>query len=123
MSNASLDDFGKFVITNFYEKGMDHLKMLCEQKYKVDKNLQKQIKGLGDTGVEILEKTCMSTLDTALHDFLFALQDSFDRGSKFHFIVGDTNVAENSDGLNGELYGETGWYRRYSKYGDPAEVD
>ena len=108
MNNEDLDDFGKSVITHFYDKGMDYLKMLCEQQYKVDKNLQKQITGLGDAGVKILEKACMSTLDTALHDFLFALQNSFDRGSKFSFIVGDTNVAEYSDGLNGELYGDTG---------------
>ncbi len=69
-----------------------------------------------------LRRQCIvSTLDDAIHDFLFALQVSCDLNRGIQVIVNGQNVAELSDGLNGEPYTEDGWYARYSSFGENGE--
>ncbi|MEM7084213.1 MAG: hypothetical protein AAF465_15900 [Pseudomonadota bacterium] len=48
-----------------------------------------------------------------MHDFLFALEEKRNDVSVF---VGQCNVAEMSDGLQGEIFTEDGWYERFSQH-------
>jgi hypothetical protein len=58
----------------------------------------------------------VDAIDTAMHDFLFALQDAHDRELGVEILVDGRNVAEESGMLNGEQLGEGGWIEKYSRY-------
>jgi hypothetical protein len=60
-------------------------------------------------------------IDTGLHDFLIALSEAHDSGRDIAVFVDGQNVAEQSDRLAGELFGEQGWLIRHSKHGEPPE--
>jgi hypothetical protein len=55
--------------------------------------------------------------------FFSLLQDAHDRKLGVEVSVDGTSIAEVSDGLQGEPYGERGWIRRYSEYaGTPCSL-
>lgn len=63
----------------------------------------------------------VEALDEAIHDFLFALQEEADSGGEVAIRVRGKNVATLSDGLHGELFGEEGWFARFSAHGVPPD--
>ena len=52
-------------------------------------------------------KGITTTLDSALHDFLSAWQETND----IQMLVDDQNIVELSDGINGEAYSDQGWLK------------
>jgi len=71
----------------------------------------------------LVRRVVLQAVDSGLHDFLFALGEADDFEEGIAFVVGGQNVAELSDGLQGEPYGDAGWFKRFSKHGphpDPA---
>ena len=62
-------------------------------------------------------------LTHAMHDLLFAFQESHDCESGIEITVNDEPVAAMSDGMHGEIFGEDGWIVRFSKYPAEAEVE
>ena len=63
----------------------------------------------------------LAVVDTGLHDFLFALQQIADFDNDINVLVDGKNIVEQSDGLHGELFGDNGWFARYSKHGQNPE--
>jgi hypothetical protein len=63
----------------------------------------------------------VSSVDKAIHDFLFKLQEVADFEDDIQVLVDGENGAGLSDGIHGELFGEDGWQARYSKFGKPTE--
>ena len=63
-----------------------------------------------------MKKAFISTIDSAIHDFLFALQEQADFDNEIQITVNDDNIVELSDGIHGEAYSDDGWYAKYSKY-------
>lgn len=57
-----------------------------------------------------------SCLVAALHSLLFTMTGEDGTPA---IVVEGHDVAEDSDGLHGELFGEDGWLARFSKYGAP----
>ena len=69
----------------------------------------------------VVRRCVLACVDTGLHDFLFALQQIADFDDDIHVVVDGKNIVEQSDGLHGELFGDMGWFARYSKHGQTLE--
>lgn len=121
--NSPLDRFGKFIVENMRDKGIDNYDRLANGSWKTPslQALQEDLKQFDERQLSIIRQCVGSSIDTAIHDFLFALQESTDLEQGVEVIVDKTNVAKVSDGLHGEPFGEDGWYLKYSAYGEPFE--
>lgn len=122
-ANNLLDKFGRFIVENMRDKGIDNYDKLAKGLWKTPslQSLQEDLKQFDENQLSIIRQCVGSSIDTAIHDFLFALQESTDLGQGIEVIVDKTNIAELSDGLHGEPFGEDGWYAKYSAYGEPFE--
>jgi len=114
----NLDKFGQFVIANLRDKAIQQHLMLQrgELRGKTIQELQSKVVSLPDEQKAIMRKVVADVIDTALHDFLFALQDAHDRRLGIELAVDGHNVAEQSGMLQGEPLGEEGWIKRFSGF-------
>ena len=105
---------------NLRDRAIDqHLKLQAgEWRGPKIQELQAAVAALPEDTKRLLLRCVVDTIDTATHDFLFALQDSHDRQLGVEMLVDGANVADVSDGLQGEPYGNKGWIERYSEYSE-----
>jgi len=115
-----LEKFGEFVMRNLRDRAIDQHVKLQAGKWRgpAIQELQAAVSVLPEDTKRLLLRCIVDTIDTATHDFLFALQDSHDRQLGVEVIVDGANVADVSDGLQGEPYGNKGWIERYSEYSE-----
>ncbi|PRR79748.1 hypothetical protein [Clostridium vincentii] len=115
-----LDKFGQFIVENMRDRGIDYYDKLVQGSWKASslKLLQENLNQFDEKQLCIIRQCIVSSIDTATHDFLFALQESSDLNDDIQIIVDGHNVAELSDGLDEELYSEYGWYDKYSYFGE-----
>ena len=124
MPSEILDKFGRFLIENSFNKGLNKIESLIKGELKTYKNLQKEVSKFNNKQLVTLKRCFVTMFNEALHDLLFALQESYENNKDINIIVDGKNIAELSDGLNGELYSDEGWYVKFSNYkGDPSEID
>ena len=118
--NNPLDKFGKFIVENMRDKGIEYYDKLALGLWKAPslQSLQEDLKQFDEKQLSIIRRCIVSTIDDAMHDFLFALQASSDLNHGIQVTINEQNVAELSDGLNGEPYTEDGWYAKYSSFGE-----
>ena len=121
--SEELDIAGEFLMKHFRDNALSKLDALIEGKLNAPGllSLQSSIVSLEDEEKEILKKACIESLDSGLHDFLFALQEASNNNENIKFLVNGKNIAELSDGLQGELFTEDGWFSKYSAYGEVSE--
>ena len=121
--NKELDKFGQFLMKNFRDNAIYKINSLFEGHSKAPayQKLQNSLKPIKDEEKEIIKKAFIISLDSGLHDFLFSLQESTDNKEGIEVLVNGTNIASQSDGLQGELFTEDGWLSKYSEYGEPSE--
>lgn len=112
-----LDKFGEFLMQRFRDAAVQKHVLLQQGHWKAPalQSLQGEINKLPEATKSLLLRCVVDAVDTGIHDFLLALQESHDLGSGIEVIVDDHNVAATSDGLHGELFGERGWYARFSQ--------
>src|SRR4051812_21832617 len=101
---------------NLRDSGIRFLDTLLEGKWKAPglQPLQRDLAKLTDAQRDVVRRTVTASIDTAVHDLLFALHESHDRGTGVELSVDGRNAAEMSDGLHGELFGRNGWQPKYS---------
>jgi hypothetical protein len=116
-----LDKFGQFLVENLRDRGISKAEGLLNGEWRAPSllNLQTELGKLSDAQKESVKATVINSIDTAIHDFLFALQERTDFDNDIQIVVDGENVAELSDGIHGEAYTDEGWYAKYSKYGEP----
>lgn len=78
--------------------------------------LQTRLAGLDAAEKALVVQVTEECLVAALHSLLFAMTGEDGAPA---IVVEGRNVADDSDGLHGELFGEGGWLARFSKYGAP----
>ncbi len=110
---SKVDKFGKFIVENLRDKGIDFADKLLDKHWKSPalQNIQSQLYELPEPKKEFIKQAIIATVDTAIHDFLFALQEIND----IQILVDGDNIVELSDGIHGEAYSDEGWYSKYSK--------
>lgn len=118
MAKQALDYFGEVLMQQVRDAAIAHWKMVVDGKMKDESSKQifakiKQAK----LDKEVLSEIISKTVDTCLHNFLWMLEQEEENVivSVSHEDITVSNVAEESDGLAGELYGNNGWIKRFSK--------
>ena len=116
---GSLEKFGEFVVATFRDTAIDKIDGLLIGRWKAPGLLALQADLANMTTEEhlIVRRCVLEVVDGSLHDFLFALHESHDGDQGIAVIVDGQNVAALSDGLQGELYSDDGWFSRFSKHG------
>ena len=119
-TNNPLDKFGKFIVENMRDKGIEFYENLAQGLWKAPslKLLQEELKQFDEEQLSIIRQCIVSSIDNSVHDFLFALQESSDMNNDVQIVIDGHNIGELSDGLQGELYTEDGWYSKYSDFGE-----
>lgn len=119
--SRELDKFGQFIMENFRDCAIDYYEVLAKGGWKAPslKPLQTDLSQFTEEQLLVIRRCMISTIDTALHDFLSAVQEASDLDKGIKIMVDETNIAEVSDGLPGELFSEDGWFAKFSKYGEP----
>lgn len=77
------------------------------------KTLTKPLKDFTPEQLNIVRQLITEAVDCGIHDFLFALE------SRKHDItvkIDKLDIADLSDGLNGELYTKDGWFECFSQH-------
>jgi hypothetical protein len=127
MSKASdykaLDKFGEFIVKHCRDKGIFYAEGLLKNHWKSPskKKLQSHLSKLSKADKAAFLKAIISTIDTSIHDFLFAIQENSGNDGGIKITVDGKDIAAISDGLHGEAFSEEGWYAKYSNYGESKE--
>ena len=113
-----LEKFGKFLVENLRDKGIRKAERLLKDEFRAPAllNLQADLYELLEEQKELVKKTVTICIDSAIHDFLFALQERADFENDIQILVDGQNIVALSDGIHGEAYSDEGWYAKYSKY-------
>jgi hypothetical protein len=111
---SPVDKFGKFIVENLRDKGIDFAEGLLRKHWKAPSllDMQNEIANLNDIQKTAFIKAVTETIDGAMHDFLFALQEIND----IQILVDGQNIVELSDGIHGEAYSDEGWFSKYSRH-------
>ncbi|MFP5043064.1 hypothetical protein [Parasediminibacterium sp. JCM 36343] len=117
-SLSPVDKFGKFIVENLRDKGIDFAEGLLKNLWKAPSllKIQNEIATLNDNQKIAFIKAITQTMDGAIHDFLFALQEQADFDNDIQILVDGQNVVELSDGIHGEAYSDEGWFAKYSRH-------
>jgi hypothetical protein len=117
-TKTDLDTFGKFLVDNLRDKGISHAEWLIDGRWKAPalQDIQSGLSSLSAAQKETVRKAVISTIDSAIHDFLFALQEQADFDNTIQILVNGNNIVELSDGIHGESFSEDGWNAKFSKY-------
>lgn len=115
---SPVDKFGKFIVENLRDKGIDFAEGLLKKHWKAPSllEMQNEIANLNDTQKTAFINAITETIDGAIHDFLFAFQEQADFDNEIQILVDGQNIVELSDGIHGEAYSDEGWFAKYSRH-------
>lgn len=120
MTDNVLNEFGQFLVSNFRDKALEQHALLQERRLRAEhlQGMQTCLSEMSKEQREIVALIVKDAIDTALHDFLFAIQDAHDRDLGIELLMKGKNVAEMSEMLHGEIQGEDGWIARFSRFSE-----
>lgn len=113
-----LDKFGRLLVTQLRDPAVYFFDAACEGRWKSPgmQDLQAELAALSPEQRDVARRALLMALDAGIHDFLFALQEAHDLEKGVAVSVDGENVAELSDGLQGEPWTDNGWIARFSRY-------
>jgi len=113
-----VDKFGKFIIENLRDKGIDFAEGLLRKHWKAPSllEMQNEIANLNEAQKIAFINCVTKTIDGAIHDFLFALQEQADFDKDMQILVDGQIIVELSDGIHGEAYSDAVWFAKYSRH-------
>ena len=112
-----VENFGGNLIQKVWDNIIVQMEMIFNGKMKSKEAqiLNKKIIALNDEEKLLLKEITMETLRRSIFNVL----NFFEEEEKYFIGFNDgkkiIDIKELSDGLAGELYGETGWIKKYSK--------
>lgn len=118
-TNNSLELFGDFLVKNLRDKGIKNAETLLNNKSKSPSllKLQSELNNFSEPQKALIKEVVIKSIDTAIHDFLFAIQELSDFENNIQILVNGQNIVELSDGIHGESFSDDGWNVKYSEYG------
>ncbi len=117
-NRESLDKFGRFVMEQLRDKALGKLDLLITPHRSPSyAALQRELAGLSERKRAMVQECVRICIDSAIHDFLFKIQERADFENDIQIFVDGRNVVKLSDGIHGEPFGEDGWQARFSHYG------
>jgi hypothetical protein len=115
---SPVDKFGKFIVENLRDRGIDFAEGLLKKHWKAPSllEMQDEVTSLNDNQKAAFLKAVTQSIDSAIHDFLFALQEQAEFDNDIQILVEGQNIVELSDGIHGEAYSKEGWIAKYSSH-------
>jgi len=112
---SNLDKFGKLIAEDLRDSALNRCLDIETGTIKSDDCLEltKELSQFTESQLQIINRLVTKCIDTGIHDFLFAIEEAQD---ELPILVNGDNIAEKSDGLQGELFTEDGWYERFSEH-------
>src|SRR5262245_5185034 len=119
MAERPLDHFGELITRQLRDRAIEHFDRLLAGHWKAPalQELQQELATLDGRQRQLARRALVDSLDTGIHDLLFALQEQADLANRVQLTVDGEDILAASDGIHGEPYGQDGWYARYSAYG------
>ena len=116
MPSEKLDAFGLFLM-NVRDKSVTDWEMTVEGRMKSQRaqQIHQELGTLTPEQKELFSRLLPQIVDTTLHNLLWSLEQT----PTTQIVSNGSNVASESDGLAGELYGNRGWISRFSSKGNP----
>ena len=116
MAHPILDEFGRRLIGEVREETVSDWQMIISGQMKGERaeRIRAELGQLGGGASSIIEKIVPEVVDSVLHHLLRWLEEDDDftvTGEVARQRIDD--LAEESDGLAGELYTEAGWIARF----------
>ena len=113
-----LETFGKFIIHNLRDTSIDFCDKLLAGNWKASKlqTIQQDLHDFTPVQKELIRKSVIASIDTAIHDFLFALEENTGKAKDVKMLIYDENVLSLGVSLREQLFGENGWYQTLSRY-------
>ena len=118
MSQTMLEKFGELLIHKVRDKAINDWEMILNGKMKGTRaaQIRNLISGYSLEQLEILKELIPQVVDTTLHHLLWTIEQLDILKILLSDKEGTTcDIKEVSDGLPGELYGDLGWIKRFSK--------
>lgn len=114
----ALDKFGKFIVQSLRDRAIEQNNQLLRSELAgaAIQELQRRVSLLNSDQKALLHDVVVDLIDTAMHDFLFALQEAHDNDAGIEIVVNGQNIAETSGMLNGEHLGPDGWISKFSRF-------
>lgn len=116
--NEPLDKFGSFMVRKLHDRMHYDLEMLLRGAWKAPaaQRLQIEISEFSETEKGTIRKIAHHIIISGMHDLLFALQEEADAEGSIRVLVDNSEVAKDSDGMHGEIFGDKGWIAKFSEY-------
>jgi hypothetical protein len=125
MDKEALEQFGSEFIERTRDVVVDQFLMMKagEMNSSDAKEINALLKSFDLSQQAIIEKIVLQFIDRTLHKVLFLFEDSdqwaiADKDAVEEREMG--HIAEISDGLTGELYGDNGWLAKFGTYQERA---
>lgn len=114
----ALDKFGKFIVQSLRDRAIEQNNQLLRSELAgaAIQELQRRVSLLNSDQKALIHDVVVDLIDTAMHDFLFALQEAHDNDAGIEIVVNGQNIAETSGMLNGEHLGPDGWISKFSRF-------
>lgn len=119
MPRKPLDHFGKRLMASVRDETIEQWLSLIDGKLKGEtaERLRPELKRMTSADRSLLRRLVPRIVDTTLHHLLWTLEGNEDITVS---VTADgencPNIASESDGLAGEVYGPAGWIARFSKF-------
>ena len=116
MPKAALDCFGELLMTRVRDKAISQWRRVVTGQMAADEAEAKKLARLDPAAQSVFLSLVPNVVDTVLHHLLWTLEQSED--VRMLVQAGNEQIdslADESDGLAGELYSEHGWIARFSK--------
>jgi len=88
-----------------------------EMKGRTAEAVRQELGSLDSAVLERLLRIVPAMVDHVLHNFLWMLEQTPEIDIIVSFDGDEMRASDQSDGLDGEPYGEEGWIARYSQFG------
>ena len=113
MSGNILDYFGNKLMKEVRDETISSLDMMVEGKMKsiTAQQVREKIATFNEEQIMTIKWLIPKITDLSLHNLLTMIEQNDD----IKVMVGENDIKEDSDGLEGELYTEDGWINRFSK--------
>jgi len=117
MSENGLDYFGKILISEVRDRTITNWDMILNGKMKgiTAQKVREELSGFSDDNLEVLRWLIPKITDTSLHNLLGMVEQNNEIKIEIYDGEIKKDITQLSDGLEGELYTDDGWIKRFSK--------
>ena len=121
---ALLRELGKFVMEHLRDRALSHAERTLAGQWAAPatQRLQSELAQLSPEQRALVFRVVRASVDSAIHDFLFALTE-LERANSVAMTVQGVDATTLSDGVYAEQGGADGWQASYSRYGEAPEED